>query len=136
MEALLAQVLARIEARVSFTNDDLKALISGFSKRLFTLASATAALSAKAVELGLDPVQVVKDVDGIAETFGEIGVPAAKVPALKEFVHGLVDEEDAVYEKQIEDYFDAKIDAENEYNALNEGVNAIIAEQVEEGDGN
>lgn len=133
MEALLLQVLARIETRVVFTNMELKALVSAFSKRLFTLSVATAALSAKAIELNLDPVKVVKDVDGIAETFGEIGIPAVKVPALKEFVHGLVDEDDAVYEKQVEDYFDAKLDMENEYNGLNTGVDAIIKEQVDGG---
>lgn len=126
MQALLAQVLARIEARVNFNNTDLKAVISSLSQRLFTLAIATAAVSAKAVLLELDPVQVVKDLDGIAETFGEIGVPAAKVPALKEFVHGLTDEDDALYEKELEDYFDAKIDAENGYNELNDAVNALV----------
>lgn len=129
MDALTQRSLNRIEERTNFTNPALKPLLVGHTKKAFALAAASVAIAKRAEELGKDPVEVTKAVDGLAREFGEFASPATqeRKDRIKAFVNEIVDDEDAEMETLIEGYFAADFDLETSFNETNAGVDAILA---------
>ena len=128
MGALLDKTLNRIAEKSTFANPALKDLLTAYGQKSFALAEATVAIETKAVELALDPVTVTDELDGLAQQFGDAfpSLSADRTQKIKDFVHELIDENDADFEAKLEAYFDRVLDMEVSYNDTVSGVNNLI----------
>lgn len=127
MATLLEQTKQRILDRVDFVNDAVEQIFEQQSSVDFELAISTVRIENKAIELGLDPVQVTQAVTGLADLFGEsFPTPGDRQQRIVDFVNELVDENDQEFEQLLEAYFAARLNFEIKINENNQAINNLL----------
>lgn len=128
MGQLLDNTLNRIADRSQFQNAELKALLTAYAQKSFTLATASVEVEQVCEDLEIDPIAKTAALDNLSQQFGSAFPtlsPDAKA-AIKAAIAEIVDEESAELETALENYFSAQLDMETTYNETSAGVNALV----------
>ena len=128
MGQLTDSTIQRIAERSQFQNETLKSLLTAYAQKSFALAASGVEVENIAEDLGIDPVDITDELTGLAQLFGETSptLSADSKAKIKQYVNGIVDEENPDLESALENYFSATLEMETAYNETSAGVNALI----------
>lgn len=128
MGQLLDNTLNRIAERSQFQNTELKALLTAYAQKSFSLATASVEVEQICEELEIDPIAKTNALDKLSQQFGSAfpTLTTEAKDAIKAAVIEIVDEENAELEQALETYFSAQLDMETTYNETSAGVNALV----------